>query len=70
MPLPTVTKTIKALNHEEQEGHEGKEELFFVLFVVPFFSGPFAIGSTAVILLWQNIASLAELTMVYSWELS
>ena len=36
-----VVKSIKALNHEEHEGHQGKEKLFFVLFVVPFFSGPF-----------------------------
>ena len=30
-----VAKNIKALNHEEHEGHKGKEKLFFVLFVVP-----------------------------------
>ena len=37
-------KSIKALNHEEHEGHKEKEKLFFVLFVsfvVPFFSEPF-----------------------------
>ena len=34
-----VTKSIKALNHE---GHKGKEKLFCVLYVVSFFSGPFA----------------------------
>ena len=37
-----VAKNIKALNHEEHEGHQGKEKLFFVLFLVPFFSEPFA----------------------------
>ena len=37
-----VAKSIKALNHEEHEGHKGKEKLFFVLFVVPFFSEPVA----------------------------
>ena len=37
-----VAKSLKALNHEEHEGHEGKEKLFLVLFVVPFFSEPFA----------------------------
>ena len=40
-----VAKSLKALNHE---GHEGKEKLFFVLFVsfvVPFFSEPFATPS-------------------------
>ena len=37
-----VAKSIKALNHEEHEGHKGKEKLFFVPFVVPFFTGPFA----------------------------
>ena len=37
-----VAKSIKALNHEEHEGHKGKEKLFLVLFVVPFFSEPFA----------------------------
>ncbi len=37
-----VAKSIKALNHEEHEGLEGKEKLFFVLFVffvVPLFQG-------------------------------
>ena len=37
-----VAKSIKALNHKE---HKGKENLFSVLFVVPFFSGPFATPS-------------------------
>ena len=39
----SVAKSIKALNHK---AHKGKEKLFFVLFVrfvVPFFSGPFAL---------------------------
>ena len=43
-----VAKSIKALNHEGHEGHKGKEKLFFVpfvLFVVPFFSEPFATPS-------------------------
>ncbi len=42
-----VAKSIKALNHEEYEGHQGKEKLFFMLFVVPFFSEPFATSSFA-----------------------
>ena len=42
-----VAKSIKALNHEEHEGHKGKEKLFFVLFVVPFFSELFATTSLA-----------------------
>ena len=37
-------KRHKALNHEE---HKGKEKLFFVHFVVPFFSEPFATPSFA-----------------------
>ena len=37
-----VAKSLKALNHEGHEGHQGKEKLFFVLFVVTFFSGSFA----------------------------
>ena len=40
-------KKHKALNHEEHEGHKGKEKLFFVFFVVPFFSEPFATPSFA-----------------------
>ena len=40
-----VAKSIKALNHEEHEGHKGKEKLFFVLFVVYFFSESFATPS-------------------------
>ena len=43
-----VAKSIKALNHEEHEGHKGIEKLFLVLFVVPFFSGPFATPSKMV----------------------
>ena len=42
-----VVKSIKALNHEEHEGLEGKEKLF-VFFVVPFFSGTFATISKVV----------------------
>ena len=43
-----VAKSIKALNHEGHEEHKGKEKLFFVFFVsfvVPFFSEPFATPS-------------------------
>ena len=40
-------KSIKALNHREHREHKGKEKLFFVLFVVPFFSGLFATTSKA-----------------------
>ena len=43
-----VAKSLKALNHEGHEGHKGKEKLFFVLFVVPFFSGLFATPSKEV----------------------
>ena len=40
-----VCRDLKALNHEGHEGHKGKEKLLFVLFVVPFFSEPFATPS-------------------------
>ena len=46
-----VAKSIKALNHRGTKAT--KEKLFFVLFVVPFFSGPFAtpsfVGMTVVV---------------------
>ena len=42
LTMEVVAKGIKALNHEGHEGHKGKEKLFFVRFVVPSFSGPFA----------------------------
>ena len=48
--MEVVAKNTKALNHEEHEGHKGKEKLFVVLlvsFVVPFFSGLFATASIA-----------------------
>ena len=40
-----VAKSVKVLNHEEHEDHKGKDKLFSVLFVVSFFSGPFATTS-------------------------
>ena len=36
--IESVAKSIKAMNHEEHEGHKGKEKLFFVLFAVKGFS--------------------------------
>ena len=40
-----VAKSIKASNHEGHEEHKGKEKLFFVSFVAPFFSGLFVTPS-------------------------
>ena len=33
------------LNHKGHNKHKGKEKLFFVLFVAPFFSEPFVTAS-------------------------